>query len=154
MEHRGHVVKQYPLAYDSDAFKEIYRKRAGVEGTISQATRTSNLRQSCYIGLEKTHFQNLAIAAALNLARVVAWLNEVPWLQPVVRVLRLSQRNLRFANSISTTTRPKSSRPKILNFFDHCENRTWSDLQNSPRGRKKDLPIREIYFIIFSLGSN
>ncbi len=62
----------------TDAFKEKYRKRAGVEGTISQATRTSGLRQSRYIGLEKTHFQNIACAAALNLARVVAWLTEVP----------------------------------------------------------------------------
>jgi len=62
----------------TDAFKEKYRKRAGVEGTISQATRTGDLRQSRYIGLEKTHFQNLAIATALNLARVIAWLNEVP----------------------------------------------------------------------------
>lgn len=62
----------------TDAFKEKYRKRAGVEGTISQATRTGDLRRSRYIGLEKTHLQNLAIAAALNLARVVAWLNEVP----------------------------------------------------------------------------
>ena len=53
-------------------------KRAGVEGAISQATRTGDLRRSRYIGLEKTHLQNLAIAAALNLARVVAWLNEVP----------------------------------------------------------------------------
>jgi transposase len=62
----------------TDAFKEKYRKRAGIEGTISQATRTGDLRRSRYIGLEKTHLQNLAIAAALNLARVVAWLNEVP----------------------------------------------------------------------------
>jgi transposase len=62
----------------TDTFKEKYRKRAGVEGTISQATRTGDLRRSRYIGLEKTHLQNLAIAAALNLARVVAWLNEVP----------------------------------------------------------------------------
>jgi transposase len=62
----------------TEAFKTVYRKRAGVEGTISQAIRTSDLRQSRYIGLEKTHFQNLAIATALNLERVVAWLNDTP----------------------------------------------------------------------------
>jgi transposase len=63
----------------TEAFKEKYRKRAGVEGTISQAARTGDLRQSRYIGLEKTHLQNLALAAAINLARVVAWLNEIPF---------------------------------------------------------------------------
>jgi transposase len=62
----------------TDAFKAKYRKRAGVEGTISQADRIGGLRRSRYRGLEKTHLQNVAIAAAINLSRVINWLNNVP----------------------------------------------------------------------------
>lgn len=62
----------------TDAFKEKYRKRAGVEGTISQAVRIGGLRRSRYRGVEKTHLQNVAIASAINLSRVINWLNAVP----------------------------------------------------------------------------
>ena len=62
----------------TDDFKGTYRKRAGVEGTISQATRTGDMRRSRYIGLAKTHLQNVAIAAAINLHRVINHLNDVP----------------------------------------------------------------------------
>jgi len=63
----------------TEAFKEQYAARAGIEGTISQAVRVADLRRSRYIGRAKTHLQNLATAAALNLLRVAAWLAEVPW---------------------------------------------------------------------------
>jgi transposase len=63
----------------TEEFKETYRKRAGIEGTISQATRTTGMRRSRYIGLDKTHLQNLASAAAINLARVVNWSNDIPF---------------------------------------------------------------------------
>ena len=61
---------------ETDEFKEIYKKRAGVEGTISQGTRAFNLRRSRYLGLAKTHLQHLATAAAMNLTRTVIWLME------------------------------------------------------------------------------
>ncbi len=54
-------------------FKAKYNKRAGIEGTISQGTRSFNLRRSRYIGLAKTHLQHLVTAAAMNLTRVVTW---------------------------------------------------------------------------------
>src|SRR5262249_1568822 len=57
----------------SEEFKEAYKQRAGVEGTISQAIRAFGMRRSRYIGLAKTRLQHLAIAAAVNLARVYAW---------------------------------------------------------------------------------
>jgi transposase len=57
----------------TDEFKTKYKKRAGIEGTISQGTRTFHLRRSRYIGLAKTHLQHLATAAAMNLTRVAAW---------------------------------------------------------------------------------
>lgn len=59
-------------------FKEACQLRAGVEGTISQAAYVLGARQSRYRGTAKTHLQNLATAAAVNLFRVIAWLNNVP----------------------------------------------------------------------------
>jgi transposase len=60
------------------SFKQRYAKRAGVEGTISQGTRTFDLRRSRYLGLAKTHLQHIATAAAMNLTRLVIWLQGVP----------------------------------------------------------------------------
>jgi transposase len=59
-------------------FKSRYAVRAGVEGTMSQATVALGGRRSRYRGMQKTHFQYVAIAAAINLLRVLAWLDEVP----------------------------------------------------------------------------
>jgi transposase len=59
-------------------FKQRYKTRAGVEGTISQGVRAFDLRRSHYIGLAKTHLQHVATAAAITLARVVAWLSDIP----------------------------------------------------------------------------
>jgi len=64
------AARQYQ---QTDEFKTRYKKRAGIEGTISQGTRSFDLRHSRYIGLAKTHLQHLAIAAAMNLTRVAAW---------------------------------------------------------------------------------
>jgi transposase len=59
-------------------FKERYKQRAGIEGTISQGTRSFHLRQSRFIGLAKTHLHHLLIACAINLSRAVFWLQERP----------------------------------------------------------------------------
>jgi len=58
----------------TDAFKESYRQRAGIEGTHSQATRTMGLRRSRYFGLQKTHLGHVAIAAAINVVQLMSWL--------------------------------------------------------------------------------
>ncbi len=57
----------------TQSFKDKYKKRAGIEGTISQGVRAFGLRRSRYIGLEKTRLQHLVTAAAMNLTRVVDW---------------------------------------------------------------------------------
>lgn len=62
----------------TEQFKETYARRAGVEGTISQAVYALTMRRSRYRGQAKTHFQHLATAAAMNLMRVINWLNELP----------------------------------------------------------------------------
>lgn len=43
-----------------------YRKRAGIEGTLSQGVRRCDLRHSGYRGLVKTHLQHIATATGLN----------------------------------------------------------------------------------------
>jgi len=58
----------------TEAFKETYKKRAGIEGTISQGVRSFDLRRARYLGLAKTRLQHLAVGAAMNLTRAVAWL--------------------------------------------------------------------------------
>jgi transposase len=59
-------------------FKAEYKKRAGIEGTISQGVRAFGLRCTRYVGKAKTHLQHLATAAAINLERVADWLAGVP----------------------------------------------------------------------------
>jgi transposase len=51
-----------------------YAVRQGIEGTISQGVRAFGMRRSRYIGLSKTHLQMVAIAAAINVGRCIAWL--------------------------------------------------------------------------------
>lgn len=65
----------------TEEFKTLYARRAGVEGTISQGVRAMGLRRSRYIGQERTHLQHLATAAAMNIVRMVRWLNGTPQAQ-------------------------------------------------------------------------
>ncbi|GHO47432.1 hypothetical protein KSX_55950 [Ktedonospora formicarum] len=62
----------------TQAFAQVYAKRAGIEGTLSQGVRTMGLRRSRYIGEAKTHFQHVATAAALNVVRSMAWFDGLP----------------------------------------------------------------------------
>ena len=59
----------------TEAFKETYKKRAGVEGTISQATNALGMRRTRYLGMAKVHLQHLLTATAMNLLRVLDWLS-------------------------------------------------------------------------------
>lgn len=72
------ALKQRREQEETKEFKQVYAKRAGIEGTISQGVRVMGLRRSRYIGQQKTHLQHLATAAALNLVRSLAWFNGVP----------------------------------------------------------------------------
>jgi transposase len=60
---------------NTEAFKETYKKRAGVEGTISQATNALGMRRARYRGMAKVHLQHLLTATAMNLLRVLDWLS-------------------------------------------------------------------------------
>ena len=59
-------------------FRTRYAVRAGIEGTISQGVRAFGVRQARYRGLAKTHLQQVATAAAMNVDRVVQWFDGRP----------------------------------------------------------------------------
>ncbi|MFL6307321.1 MAG: transposase [Candidatus Sulfotelmatobacter sp.] len=59
-------------------WKQMYNKRAGIEGSFSQGVRSFGLRRSRYRGPQKTHLQNIAIACAINLQRLTDYWSGVP----------------------------------------------------------------------------
>jgi len=77
-EGRHQILQAARERQQTETFKQIYRKRSGIEGTLSQAVRSSGLRRSRYAGRAKTHLQNIAIAVATNIKRSIDWLNETP----------------------------------------------------------------------------
>src|SRR5262252_6550090 len=88
-QHRGRRLGLPPRAeaeavadarawYASAEGKAQYAQRAGIEGTLSQGVRAFGLRRTRYWGVAKTHLQHVAIAAAINLDRLVAWLDGQP----------------------------------------------------------------------------
>ena len=58
----------------TDAFREQYAARAGIEATHAQAIRRCGLRHARYIGLGKVHLKHIFTAAAINLVRIAEWL--------------------------------------------------------------------------------
>ena len=54
-------------------WKQRYAIRAGVEATIHQATATTGIRRSRYLGLPKTHLAHVITATAINQIRMDAW---------------------------------------------------------------------------------
>jgi transposase len=64
---------------ETPEFKAQYTLRAGVESSLSQGVRCFDLRRSRYLGLTRTHLQQLLTATAMNVVRIIAWL----WGQPL-----------------------------------------------------------------------
>jgi hypothetical protein len=62
---------------DTTAWKARYAARAGVEGTIAQATAVTGIRHARYTGLAKVTLEH-ALAAAINLTRLDAWWTRQP----------------------------------------------------------------------------
>jgi len=71
-------LKRKRAFQETQDFRDLYRQRASIEGTIPQAAWVLGMRRSRYRGLEKTHLQNVLTAAAINLTRVVNWLIDQP----------------------------------------------------------------------------
>jgi len=64
--------------HSSSQWQQEYKIRAGVEGTIAQATHVTGIRRARYLGLPKTTFEHNAAAAAINLIRLDAWWTGTP----------------------------------------------------------------------------
>ncbi len=62
----------------TERFKEDYKWRAGIEGTLSQAACAFGMGRTRYRGLHKIHFHHLATAMAINLQRFVDWVWDIP----------------------------------------------------------------------------
>ena len=62
----------------SEEDRERYKRREGIEGTLSQGVRGFGLQCARYRGLKKTHLQHVAMAAVINIDRLIAWLDERP----------------------------------------------------------------------------
>ena len=72
------TLQQARAAQATQPWKDRYKTRAGVEGTIWQATRTTGLRTARYHGLAKTRLEHHAAATAINLIRLDAWWTSQP----------------------------------------------------------------------------
>lgn len=72
------AIRHIHAEQQTDAWKERYKIRAGVESTISQAAGHCGLRRSRYRGLAKTSPQHQLTGAAINLARIDAHLTGTP----------------------------------------------------------------------------
>jgi transposase len=68
------TLVQARLRQKSETFKKLYGLRAGIEGTISEAVRCFGLRKARYRSLAKVRLQHLVTAAAINVLRVIQWL--------------------------------------------------------------------------------
>ena len=85
---------------DTPEFRARYARRAGIEGTISQAVRCFELCSARYIGLAKTHLQMIATAVAINLHRLFDWWQDKP---------RARTRTSSFARLAPDSSRPALS---------------------------------------------
>lgn len=59
-------------------WQERYDRRAGIEGTLATGIQVLGLRRTRYVGLAKTHLQHVLSAMAMNVRRLVSWLDGEP----------------------------------------------------------------------------
>lgn len=72
------ALQQARQRQEREEFKAQYAARSGIEGTLSQAVFALGMRRSRYRGQAKTHVQQVMTAAAINLRRIIDWIDEVP----------------------------------------------------------------------------
>jgi len=77
-QYQHELLKKHRDFEQTQTFRARYAVRAGIEGTISQAVHALNMRRTRYRGLEKTCFQHIATAVAINLKRIYHWWNGHP----------------------------------------------------------------------------
>src|SRR5437016_3612898 len=72
----------------SEEGQQLSKRRAGVEGTLSQGVRAFGLRRTRNWGLANTRVQHVAIDHAIHIDRIVAWLDARP--RAMTRIFRLA----------------------------------------------------------------
>jgi transposase len=76
--HVHEAVEHARAQQSTDQWRNDYKIRAGVEGTMRQTTHVTGIRRARYIGLPKTTLEHNLAAAAINLIRYDAWLTGHP----------------------------------------------------------------------------
>jgi transposase len=76
--HIHEAVTAIRASQTAQEWKDRYAIRAGVEGTIRQATAVTGIRTARYRGLPKTSLEHAAAATAINLIRLDAWHTSKP----------------------------------------------------------------------------
>lgn len=71
--HIHEAVTAARAGQDTRQWKERYNARAGVEGTMGQASHVTGIRRARYLGLDKTRLEHIAAATAINVIRLDAW---------------------------------------------------------------------------------
>lgn len=84
---RFEALREWRSWTETEEFKQLYAKRAGIEGTVSLTVRVLGMRHCRYVGLSKTRLQHLGTASALNLIRVADHLAEKPRAQTRISAL-------------------------------------------------------------------
>ncbi len=67
-------VQKRRAEQETEAFKQAYALRVGIEGTISATVRQHGMRRTRYCGQPKTEVQALLTAIAVNVRRMALWL--------------------------------------------------------------------------------
>lgn len=78
---RHQALQEVRKQQNTEEWQQTYNKRAGIEGTISQGVNAFGMRQSRYLGLAKTRLQHVLTSTAINVKRIVSWLQGIPHAQ-------------------------------------------------------------------------
>ena len=93
--HLHEALRDARAEQQTDTWKQTYRARAGIEGTIHQVTAVTGIRQARYTGLGKVTLEHSFAATAINLIRLYAWWTGTPTQR--TRTTHLSRLNLTLA---------------------------------------------------------
>jgi hypothetical protein len=76
--HLHEALRDARAEQQTDSWKQTYRARAGIEGTIHQTTTVTGIHQARYTGLGKVDLEHSFAATAVNLIRLYAWWTGTP----------------------------------------------------------------------------
>jgi transposase len=76
--HLHDALQQARAEQTTDAWRQTYRARAGIEGTIHQTVAVTGIRHARYTGIGKVDLEHAFAATAINLIRLYAWWTETP----------------------------------------------------------------------------